>query len=292
MPARTENEQGTDLITIILDAWDIMWTRRIMAAVLLAFVLIPITILAALKPYYYQASAQAMIVEDTINIGSSPLGALQNSAAIFGFGSASSTRTTALALLNSRKFTAEFLQNNNLLPVLFPESFLRDGKSNPEKEMPLEAAVELFKAWYYRYSEDKATGLITVKIKWTDPQLASAWTNAYLEQANISLRTDIQQISDRKIAYLEEKIAATTIVEVRNSLVDILQMETKKSMLVDADPSFPIRVVDPGRDPFETTTTVTTILLLGLLVSLVFAVIGTLVLNHLINVLQRRKNIN
>lgn len=289
MQSTTDDREGSDIAMVLLDLWDILRENRIMFFVFMSFVVIPITILAALKPYYYQASAQAMIVEDMTNLGNSPLGALQSASSLLGINTSSNTRLTAIATLKSRKFAASFLKKYGILAILYPGIWLPDGEPAPDSEMSEEVAVKLFKTHYYRLEEDKLTSLITVKIKWTDPGLATNWANLILSEANLLLRNELREGADRKIAFLEGKLAGTSNVEVRNSLLVLLQAEIKKSMLVDADPTFPIRVIDPATTPFETTTTATFLILLSLFIGFLFALPSTLFMSHFIKILSDRK---
>ncbi len=87
----------------------------------------------------------------------------------------------SIATLKSRQFTERFIEQENLLPILFAdlwdqvaESWRVDDKS---EEPTLLDAYELFNKTVRRVTEDRMTGMVTLSISWSDPQSAADWAN-------------------------------------------------------------------------------------------------------------------
>jgi uncharacterized protein involved in exopolysaccharide biosynthesis len=103
-----------------------------------------------------------------------------------------------LATLETRVFLKKFIEEKNLLPVIFEDFW--DAATNSWKLpvdqeafisedaiSPLRGAIEVDK--------DKS-GLITLSISWKDPEVAAQWANDLVKQLNEQLRE--QAITDSK----------------------------------------------------------------------------------------------
>ena len=104
-----------------------------------------------------------------------------------------------VATLNSRKFLRTFINQNELMPVLFDEIWDADNQAwvvpSAEDEPSEQKAIESFKACL-SVDEDKKSGLITLSISWKGPELAAQWANDLVKQLNEQLRE--QAIADSK----------------------------------------------------------------------------------------------
>jgi uncharacterized protein involved in exopolysaccharide biosynthesis len=157
----------------------------------------------------------------------------------------------ALATLKTRKFLKQFIMDKNLLPIIFSDSWDHSSKSwilkegqdefkNDDGIKPLQGAIE--------FESDKS-GLITLSISWNDPKVAAEWCNDLVEQLNEQLREKAIVDSQKRVGYLEQELAKTTLQEMRAVLYNLLESEKQKAMLANVNEDFALEVIDPAVVP-------------------------------------------
>jgi hypothetical protein len=166
---------------------------------------------------------------------------------------ADSRKAETIAVLQSRQLTEQYIDGNHLLPVLF--SKLWDARlerwkpTDPDKIPNLWTANEYFKRQVRSVTESKKTGLVTLTITWTDPQLAAAWANGLVKAANDYLRAQAIGIADRNVAYLETQAAKTDEVGIKQAIYLILENEIDDAMLARGKEQYALKVLDPAAPP-------------------------------------------
>jgi uncharacterized protein involved in exopolysaccharide biosynthesis len=164
-----------------------------------------------------------------------------------------SKKFESLAVLQSEALTERFIQQNDLLPVLYQKQWDSVGKrwkpSDPEKIPTLWKANKYFKNKIRTMTTESKTGLVTLNITWKDPQLAANWANQLVQMTNDYLRDQAIRESERNIAYLNEQATKTDVVGVRQALYTLLQNEINKEMLARGNNEYALKVVDPAFAP-------------------------------------------
>ncbi len=155
-------------------------------------------------------------------------------------GNNASPQRDAMAVLRSRHLVEEFIERNNLLPMLFPDS------SRPPT---LWRGVRQFQGAVVNIREDTRQGVIVVAIEWTDPVIAARWANGFVALANELLRTRAMEEATRNIAYLKEQATRTDVVNLQRVMYDLIESETKTLMLANGRPEYAFTVVDPAVPP-------------------------------------------
>ncbi|MBL6828214.1 MAG: hypothetical protein ISQ76_07105 [Opitutales bacterium] len=157
-----------------------------------------------------------------------------------------------VATLNSRKFLRTYINQNKLIPVLFDEIWDADNQvwmvQSVEDEPTEQKAIESFKACL-SVDEDKKSGLITLSISWKDPQVAAQWANDLVKQLNEQLREQAIADSKKRVGYLEQELAKTTLQDMRAVLYNLLESEKQKAMLANVNEDFALEVIDPAVAP-------------------------------------------
>jgi uncharacterized protein involved in exopolysaccharide biosynthesis len=157
-----------------------------------------------------------------------------------------------VATLNSRKFLRTYINQNNLIPVLFEEIWDADNQAwmvpSVEDEPTEQKAIESFKDCL-SVDEDKKSGLITLSISWKDPQVAAEWANDLVKQLNEKLRAQAIADSKKRVGYLEQELAKTTLQDMRAVLYNLLESEKQKAMLANVNEDFALEVIDPAVAP-------------------------------------------
>ena len=210
-------------------------------------------------PQYTAAVALLPVAGESGSMGLGSLGSavsqLSGLASLAGvrLGGAEGAKTEALATLQSEVLTDTYVQQHDLLPVLFPNEWDARTKQwktrDPEKIPTLWKANQLFKGRIRNVDDDPKTGLITLSIRWKDPAVAAQWANGLVKLTNDYLRQKSIDEAERSITYLKQEITRTNIVEVKNAIYMLMEEEIKKEMLARGRDEFALRVVDPAVPP-------------------------------------------
>jgi hypothetical protein len=202
---------------------------------------------------------EAVVVTVSEEESASLMGALQSSfgglAGLAGLplGGAGLSSVESIAKLRSRSFIQDFISDENLLPILFPKRW--DGDAGvwiaDESDPPptLQDGYELFINDVYKVSEDRQSGLVTLRIDWSDRILAANWANDMISRINRVIRSNVIEQSDVTLAYLQEEIQKTNIVALKNVLYTVVESQIQKRTLAKTRPDYAFRVIDPAIPP-------------------------------------------
>jgi uncharacterized protein involved in exopolysaccharide biosynthesis len=157
-----------------------------------------------------------------------------------------------IATLQSRKFLRQYIARKNLLPVLFDDIWDAESQSwlvqTQEDEPTEQKAAGSFKS-ILSVDEDKKSGLIILSISWKDPAVAAEWANDLVKQLNEQLREKAIADSQKRVGYLEQELAKTTLQDMRAVLYNLLESEKQKAMLANVNEDFALEVIDPAVAP-------------------------------------------
>jgi len=160
-----------------------------------------------------------------------------------------------IATLQSHALTEAFITDRDLLPMLYPSKW--DASSNRWKETDPDEiptpwkAEKKFATKIRTISEDKKSGLVTLTITWTDPEIAADWATDIVKRANSYLRAKAIARSNTNLEYLNEQLTKTSVVELQKSIYALIEAEIKKVMIANGSDEFAFRVIDPARAPEE-----------------------------------------
>lgn len=162
-------------------------------------------------------------------------------------------RSEAIAILNSSSLTSAYIRQNHLLPVLYPDLWdpgTKQWRVASRDDIPtLWQANRFFMSDVRQVTEDTRTGMITLTVTWTDPTLAARWANGLVSMTNEYLRGKAIEEAERKIAYLHEQAAKTSIVQVQNAIYSLLESQIKSAMLARGTKEYALRVMDAAVPP-------------------------------------------
>ncbi len=163
--------------------------------------------------------------------------------------------TQAFAVLGSRAFTESFIVDNQLLPVLYPDDWDAGRKawkaSDPLEQPTLWEAVKDFTEDVLFLEQDAVTGLVTMAIEWTDPEVAAAWAQQLVDRINEQLRTRDLERAERKLAYLNEQLGEAALLEVRQAISGVIEEQIQTVTLAKGETEYAFRVIDPPRVPVD-----------------------------------------
>jgi uncharacterized protein involved in exopolysaccharide biosynthesis len=184
----------------------------------------------------------------------SVLGGLGGLSSLVGVTLSGGSTEQNLAVLQSREFLWNFVQEKKLMPILFEDDWDAEHKkwkeSDPKKQPGEMDVYRLFnKNGVLDIQNDKKTGLITVAVDWKDPALAADWANSLVERLNQYLAQKAIARSESNLKYLNEQLMSTQIEEMRKTLFDLIANEQKSVMLAKTQKDFAFKVLDPAVEP-------------------------------------------
>lgn len=163
----------------------------------------------------------------------------------------------AQAVLRSRHLAEEFIKRNGLT------SALMFGSTKPRT---LWRAVEFFRKRVVSFHDDKRILTTTVAMDWKDPDISAQWANGYVALANELIRTHAIDDATRNIAFLNDQISRTNVLEVQQVMYRLIENETKTLMLAKGRVDYAFTPVDPAVVPELRASPQRTLIVLGSLV--------------------------
>ena len=117
--------------------------------------------------------------------------------------------------------------------------------SHPQQQIPsAQESYEVFKQ-HLSLSEDKKTGFITLSMKHQSPFVAKQWVELIVNEVNAFYRQKDKSESEKSVDYLNQQISMTGLSEIKLVLAQLLQEETKKLTLIEANQYYVFDYIDP-----------------------------------------------
>lgn len=235
-----------ELIRILLKAWKFILGLTIIFIVLsIAYVLN--------TPDIYKAEILLASAQDEKSGASPTFGQFGGLVAMAGISIPSSSDVErVLATLKTREFLKKFISQKNLLPILFDDIWDEDLASwkldNDENQPTIRDGIALLQSAIEIIKDDRS-GLITMSFFWSNPEIAAELTNDLVKQINVQLREKAISDSKKRVGYLEQELAKTTLQDMKEVLYSLLETEKKKSMLANVNEDFALEVIDPAVVP-------------------------------------------
>ena len=180
-------------------------------------------------------------------------GQLGGLAALAGVSVGGGESTEAIATLRSRDFIRAFINDFDLMPILFEEEWDSArgnwSDSDPANWPDIRDGVEFFGDTVMRVSESRDSGLITLAVEWPDPELAAQWAMILVARLNQRLRDRALQEAEANVAYLQGELAQTNVVTLQQTIGRLLESEMQKVMLARGNEEFAFRIIDAADAP-------------------------------------------
>jgi LPS O-antigen subunit length determinant protein (WzzB/FepE family) len=157
-----------------------------------------------------------------------------------------------MAKMRSRIFTEYFITKNNLLPVIFNKHWdeaKKQWKDNFEPNMTL--AARIFKKEISWIEHLKENNLLNIRIRLEKPGQTADLANKFVNDFNAYMRDRAIEEADKKLAFLEDNIKKTNIVEMQKSFYRLMEAQLVAKMLAVSKKDFAIEMLDPAIVPIE-----------------------------------------
>tara|TARA_B100000902_G_C26994679_1_gene756825 strand:- start:353 stop:796 length:444 start_codon:yes stop_codon:yes gene_type:complete len=103
----------------------------------------------------------------------------------------------------------------------------------------------IFREEHISLNEDNKSGFITLSIKHQSPFVAKQWVELIVDEINNFYRFKDKLESEKAISYLNQQISMTSLSEIKEALAQLLQEETKKLTLIEANQYYVLDYIDP-----------------------------------------------
>jgi uncharacterized protein involved in exopolysaccharide biosynthesis len=158
-------------------------------------------------------------------------------------GSTGTNKGEAVETLKSRGVARRFIEQNKLLPVIYP--------NDTAGEHTLEQAVTRFTEKYVKVSENKASGTINFSVIWRDRQQAADWARGLVMLADGDLRARAVTEAQQSIDYLQAEVQKTNVAELRDSIYRLIDTNLRTIVIARTRSDFAFRTIDPPVPPDE-----------------------------------------
>ena len=241
------------------------------------WIIVSLTAFVSIIGVIYSLSLPNMYESKTllvpVNSSSSMSGALGSYSGLAGFagisipfGSDEGNSAQAIKKIKSLSFFENNILTNIYLPDLmavkswnlktntltFDES-IYDSNSNtwirdhsfPQQQIP--SAQESYKVFEQHLSliEDKVSGFVNLSIKHQSPYVAKQWVKLVVDEVNDFYRQKDKSESEKAVSYLNQQISITSLSEIKQVIAQLLQEETKKLTLIEANQFYVFDYIDP-----------------------------------------------
>ena len=244
-------DRRNDRVLSVIDMLRAVWARRrLVAAVMTGGALVGALLTWVLPPVYEARTVVSPVTQESMgNVLSglrSQLGGLAQLAGVDLGSLASEAKVTAYATLASDEFARDFIQANDLLPVLFSRQWDSENKrwENPRRAPTLNDGVRYFRKRIRFVSEDRRSGLVTLRIEWKEPQLAARWCNGMIDMVNERLRREAVAQSDESLVVLEKEVARTNSIELQQLLYRLMQSNINAKTVALVKREYAFKVID------------------------------------------------
>ena len=249
-PSSERQDLSEDEIRLA-DLWNIVWSGK--------WRIIGVTFLFAVLSVVYAISATEWFRAEVLLAPAEErnVSPLQNQlggiAALAGMSIGSGDSVEAVATLKSREFARGFIEEHGLLTLLFADDWNAANQrwlvEDPRKQPDIRDAVRYFHDDILRVNEDRATGLVTLAIEWTDPVLAAEWASVLVNRLNSRMRERALEEAETNVAYLQQELAQTNVVTLQQAVGRLLESELQKLMLARGTQEFAFRIIDSAEPP-------------------------------------------
>jgi uncharacterized protein involved in exopolysaccharide biosynthesis len=224
------------------ELWDTIWSGRWLIIAITSVFTMGGVAYALLAQEWYKADV-VMAPADAKQSMSGALAQFGGLASLAGISLPGAGEQAPVAVLKSKEFARAFITDLNLMP-----EFLKDAEESG-KPLDIRDAVRVFDTSVRTITEDKKTGLVTLSIRWKDPDTAAEWANILVQRLNDRLRQQALTESERNVAYLQKEMAATSVVSLQQSMGRVLEGEMQKLMLARGNEEFAFKVIDRATPP-------------------------------------------
>lgn len=270
------------------DIWGAIAARKRTIRVVVAIFVGIFALLAAITPVKYKANV--VIAENQLSNSQSSGSGSSSQSDNVAIG-VEFTANEAIAMITSRGILSRYIEDHNLLPILFAADW--DSKSESwaprlwRRQPTVLAGYKKMVANVIGVNTDIETSLTSVEVKWTDPVLAQTWANSIVAEVNDLLRNRAIAEAEESLGYLERELQVINSVELQQSLFELIKVQKAKIVAANVHHEYAFRLIDAAVVPEEPSPPYQTVILLA--VGAIIGIFMGVTLALLLNLIQTAK---
>jgi LPS O-antigen subunit length determinant protein (WzzB/FepE family) len=157
-----------------------------------------------------------------------------------------------IAQMRSRVFTEYFIVKNDLLPIIFHKQWNKQEKKWKEGfEANMLIASRVFRKNISAVEHNKDNNLLNIRISLEQRKLTARLANQFVEDFNTWARNKALEEADAKLAFLQEGLKQTNIVEMKKSFYRLMEAQLVDKMLANSKKDYAIEMLDPAFVPID-----------------------------------------
>jgi uncharacterized protein involved in exopolysaccharide biosynthesis len=251
MPEHAYGSSGDEIS--LKELWGIVWRGKwTIIAITVVFAVGSVLFALASEEWYRAETVLAPAQERSTSALGEQLGGL---AALAGVGVGRGDASQAIATLRSRELAREFIEDNGLVTVFFAKEWDEERNAwlgeDPSRWPDVRSAIKYFHDNVLVISDERQTGLLTLAIEWTDPEVAAIWATELVKRGNETLRERALLEAETNVAFLQKELSDTSVLTLQQSIGRLLENELQKLMLARGNAEFAFKVIDRAIPPRE-----------------------------------------
>jgi LPS O-antigen subunit length determinant protein (WzzB/FepE family) len=124
-------------------------------------------------------------------------------------------------------------------------TWIKDDSGEQQLIPSAQSSFGVFIGNHLSLTQDKKSGFLTLLIKHQSPFIAKQWAELVVNEINNFYRKKDKSESEKAASYLNQQILTTDLSEIKQVLAQLLQEETKKLALIEANQYYVFEYIDP-----------------------------------------------
>ena len=161
----------------------------------------------------------------------------------------------------SKNYFLELFENNILPNIFLPDLMAVKSWDSETNRLTYNESIYIVKvkrganakcsksfrsfSSHLSFNEDTKSGFISLSIKHQSPFIAKEWAELVIDEVNSFYRQKDKLESEKAVRYLNQQISITSLSEIKQVLAQLLQEETQKLTLIEANEAFVFDYIDP-----------------------------------------------
>ena len=254
------------------ELFNVIWEGKKLIILITSVVAICSILFSLTLPNYY-SSESVLIARDSTNSSSfSQYSGLASLAGISLPSSGATPVSEVMEIIRSREFVKHLITFENVLPsIMAAKSYdaaskelyfdpeIYDAKTKtwtrePSKNKGTKPSyLQAHKAYLamLSISQDKKTGLISIKIEHISPIFAKDFLALVIKQANTLNREIDIDSSSKALSYLKIELSQTSLVEIKKSINQLIEAQLETQMMANIHDEYSLISLEPPFIPEE-----------------------------------------
>jgi len=182
------------------------------------------------------------------------LGLLENDFILDSTQSRTNESKRMLATLKSHAFVTTFIQEENLLPYIFKDNWDETTQTWKEDFKPDLRWANLNFAPFYSFELNEETGLLSIFLTTTDPEMSAQLANRIVASFNRFTKEKQAKLIEERQAYLYKRLEEIDNIQLHRSIFRMIESQIGAESLIYARKDYPLEIIQPALPPLFKTS--------------------------------------